>query len=354
MRRLTTLAAATLLCLAASAQTHVKPFSHYDLGISAGTTGIGLELNTPISRSWGVRAGFDFMPHFEYDMDFTVTVGDGDDVAEGARRFQKMASTLQDLTGYKVDDNVVMEGVPKMYNFKLLVDFKPLRNKHWHVTAGFYWGNSKIATAENAKADMTSLFAVGLYNHMYEVAVNDEPYMTVDGADVYLPSNISQKLIDNGRMGVHVGTYKHDIAYKEDVMYTEGEIDADGNIHHDTEVKYHAGVDIEHHKGDAYNMEPDENSMVSAKMKVNRFKPYLGVGYMGSLSKRDPRWQIGFDAGVLFWGGTPSLKTHDGTDLINDVDNLRHSVDRYVKIIKAAKVMPVANLRISYSLEKRK
>lgn len=306
---------------------HVTPFSHVDGGMTFGTTGIGFEVSAPLSRSWDVRAGFDFMPHFKYDMSFNVTVGDGEaGTVESQSRFNKMAATLKDLTGFVVDDKVVMEGRPKYYNFRLLVDFKPLHDKRWHVTAGFYWGNSKIATAENAKEDMTSLFSVGLYNHLYEKAYNDEPIGTVDGNDVYLPTEVANKIVEYGRMGVHVGTYKRDIT------------DAEGNIIHKA--------------GDTYNMEPDENSMIKAYAKVNSFKPYLGIGFMGALSKKDPRWKIGFDAGALFWGGTPELKTHDGTDLINDVTDLRHGVKSYVNLVKAMKVMPVLNLRITRTIGK--
>lgn len=302
----------------------LKSSYKYDAGITVGTTGVGLEVQRNLSRSWDVRAGFDFYPHFHKDMHFNVTVGDDQSDPEAAQsRFERMAATLKDFTGYNVDNQVTMEGTPKMYNFKLLVDFKPLHNKNWHVTAGFYWGNSKIATAENSKADMTSLFAVGMYNHMYECAINDEPYATLDGTDMYLPSAISTRLINNGRMGVHVGTYKRDIT------------DAEGNVIHKA--------------GDTYNMEPDENSMVKASVKVNSFKPYLGIGYMGAISHKDPRWKIGFDAGVLFWGGTPEVKTHDGTDLINDVTDLRHGVKKYVDLMDDFKVMPVLNLRITRS-----
>lgn len=303
-----------------------RPFSHFDAGITLGTTGVGIEVSTPLGRSWDLRAGFDFWPHFHHDMTFPVTVGENSGLSdeEQQSRFNKMADMLYNVTGYKVDNQVVMEGVPKMYNFKLLVDFKPLRNKAWHVTAGFYWGNATIATAENAKEDMTSLFSVGMYNHLWQAAANSEPYATINGQDLYLPAEVEDKLLENGRMSIRMGYYKHDIT------------DQDGNVIHQ--------------KGEAYNMEPDENSMVSAKMKVNAFKPYLGIGYMGALSKKYPKWKMGFDLGALFWGGTPSLKTHDGTDLINDITDVRHSLKKYVDLAKALKVCPVLNFRVTKTL----
>jgi hypothetical protein len=125
-------------------------------------------------------------------------------------------------------------------------------------------------------------------------------------------------------MGVYIGTYKHDI------------VDADGNVIHK--------------KGDAYMIEPDERSMVTVDMKVNSFKPYVGIGYDGRLLKTTDRVKIGFDAGLMFWGGTPHLTTHDGTDLIHDVENVPGKVGDYADIIRKANVYPMVNARLSFRL----
>lgn len=314
--------------VAAQNTEKVTAFSKLDVDVTGGTTGLGVELSTPLNRSISVRAGYSFMPHFTYDMDFYVSVGESTDPAVSNSRFQKMATALKNITGYEVDNKVTMVGEPKMWNASLLVDFKPLHNKSWHITTGFYWGSSRIGYAENSKGDMSSLFAIGMYNHLYEYAKADEPLYTIDGTDVYLPTSVEDKMVEYGRMGVHVGTYKHDI------------VDADGNV--------------VHAKGTAYNMEPDNNCMVSAKMLVNAFKPYVGVGYDGRLGKAYGNWKIGFDAGVAFWGGTPQIITHDGTDLVNDVTDLRQHVDHYVKLIKKVKALPVINLKITKTLFKTK
>jgi hypothetical protein len=125
-------------------------------------------------------------------------------------------------------------------------------------------------------------------------------------------------------MGVFIGTYKHDV------------VDDEGNVIHK--------------KGEAYIMQPDENSMVKTDMKVNSFKPYVGIGYDGCLVKGNERVKIGFDAGVMFWGGTPHLTTHDGTDLIHDVENVPGKVGDYVSIVRKAKVFPMVNARLSFRL----
>lgn len=346
MIRTSTIAVITALLAIISITTRAqeaksfKPFKNLDAGITAGSTGFGIELTSRLSPSWDVRTGFTFEPRVKIDMEFNVQVGDESQTAQQRKaKFDKMSKALYDLTGYDVDNKVIMEGTPKMYNFKLLVDFKPLHDKRWHVTAGLFLGNSEVAYAENSKEDMVSLSAMNMYNHIYDKAYFFEPYyVTGDGTYVYLDNDIAQKFINNGRMGLHVGTYKHDVYYTEDVV---DKITGD--------VLHKAG-DLKAKAGEGYNMEPGEDCLVWAKAKANKLKPYLGIGYMGALDKHDPRWQIGFDAGAMFWGGSPEVKTHDGTDLIHDVTNLKQGVNRYVKLFKLAKVMPVIELRITRTL----
>ena len=84
--------------------------------------------------------------------------------------------------------------------------------------------------------------------------------------------------------------------------------------------------------------------------KVNRFKPYLGFGYNGKLLKNNDRYKIGFDCGIMFWGGKPSVITHDGTDLIKNVEDVRGKVGDYVDVAKKFEIFPTINLRISKRL----
>lgn len=305
----------------------LRPFEHLDLGVTLGTTGIGIDAAMPVSEWLQLRTGFSFMPKFDYHMSFGVQVGD--DASASASKFKRLSGMLEGFTGYKVDDHVDMIGQPTFWNFKLLADFFPFRNKHWHVTAGFYLGSSKIAKAFNTTEDMPSLMAVGIYNNLYEfyTKVDEEfgvPwYVTHSFMEGVLPDNvqfgdpvvnaeISERLQNYGRMGMHVGDFKSD--------------------------------------GHAYMMEPDGDSMVKATIRVNSFKPYLGFGFSGRLLKNDDRYQIGFDCGALFWGGTPSIKTHDGTDLAKDVENIGGKVGTYVDFFKAFKVFPLLNLRITKRL----
>ena len=321
---------ATSVC---AQDTDSKAFRHLDLGVSMGSTGIGVEVASPVSSVVRVRAGIDAMLRTTHNMHFDVQSFDENGQLTDSR-IDKMSELLRSFTGYEVDGNVTMKGKPKMWNFKLLVDIFPFKNnKHWHVTAGFHWGTSTIATAENAIEDSPSLFSMGMYNNMYDNAWKNwngiyEPFIVWGEGDnriqMELPSEVSDRLLEYGRMAIHMGDYKHDI------------VDAEGNVVHKA--------------GDPYLMEPNEHSMVTARVKVNSFKPYLGFGYEGRLLKNNDRYRIGFDCGALFWGGTPDIITHDGTNLAKDVTGISGKVGDYVDLIKGVKVFPVLNLKITRRL----
>lgn len=281
------------------------PFNKLDVALTLGTTGVGIDVASPVTNFMQVRTGFTYMPKFEYNMDFPIEVGEGSR-EEQQSRFEHLSGMLEQLTGHAINDRVDMVGEPSFGNFKLLVDFFPLNDKRWHVTAGFYAGPSKIGKAYNTTADMPTLFAVSMYNSMYDKAANDEPILEMGNFSIW-----GDQLLEYGRMGIPMGQK------------------ADGTT---------------------YRMEPDGNSMVSAKMKVNRFRPYLGFGYGTSMMNNNSKYNISFDCGVLFWGGTPSVLTHDGTDLVKDVKNVPGKVGDYVDLAKQFKVFPVVEVRISRRL----
>lgn len=294
---------------------------HLDLSVHAGTTGIGVDVAAPVGNYLQVRAGFDFMPHFEYDMTFKVRVGDANDADYDNEelqkaKFERLAKMLEQFTGYHVDNTIDMTGEPTLYNFKLLLDVFPFkRNKHWHFTAGFYVGASKIAKARNTIEDMPSLMAVAIYNNMYDrIASGEGIIFTIGGMDIPILNDpeVEDRILENGRMGMHVGDFVSD--------------------------------------NTPYVMEPDENNLVRSVIKVNAFRPYPGFGYGGRLFKGNDNYYVSFDCGVLMWGGTPKVLTHDGTNLTKDVVNIKGKVGDYVDIIKRFKAFPVLQVRLTRRL----
>ena len=320
-------------------------FQHLDVSVSAGTTGIGIDLASPIGEYFQLRAGFDYMPRFTAKMKFDVMVGD-----KPARQydsngnrvestFDRMKEMLYNFNGVVVEDHVDMVGKPTMNNFKLLFDVFPFKNnKHWHFTAGFYWGPSKFAEAVNTSESMNTLISLAIYNNLYYKAeqdlVYDNPIPIIsipdpddpDGKTVGLGMNpeMERRILEFGRMGFHLGDYAHDI------------YDADGNLLHE--------------KGDPYVMEGDANNMVKVSAKSNSFKPYLGVGYGGRLIKKRDDWKISVDAGVMFWGGKPDLYLHDGTNLTEDITNIKGQVGDYVDLFKKFPVFPTLSVRLTKTI----
>lgn len=317
--------------LQAEGETGVKVFNHLDLGVELGTTGVGVELASPVGNYLQLRAGFTVMPRFSYPMHFHVQVGEQQESkydAQGNRvetKFDRLAAKLEQYTGYRADDDVEMTGVPTYYNMNVMLDVFPLKNnKHWRLTAGFYAGPKKIAKAYNVTEAMPSLLAVGIYNRIYEKVDRGEPIYE----NMYLPMEMEDKILGYGRMGIHVGDYV------DDVMG----VDDEGN------------PVVVHEKGSPYMMEPGEDGMVKASVTVNSFKPYVGLGYEGRLVRGNDRLKLAVDGGVMFWGGMPKILTHDGTDLARDVENISGKVGTYADIVKTFKVFPVLNLKLAYRL----
>ena len=303
-------------------------FQHLDISLTAGTTGIGIDVASPVGKYVQLRAGYEFMPRFTKRMEFDLTINGEPAIVydeQGYKQettFTQMNDFLYEFTGYDVEDHVDMIGKPTINNFKFLVDVYPFQqNKHWHFTAGFYWGPSRFAYAENAIEFMRTLNAVGIYNQMYDKAVNGEPLIKYEGVSLEVPEELNNKILDMGLLGFAVGYFKHDI------------VDNAGNVIHEA--------------GERYIVEPDARGMVTVTAKSNSFKPYLGFGYGGRMIKNRNDWHVSFDCGAMFWGGTPNLYMHDGINLTEDVENISGQVGTYVDLFSALKVFPVLSFRIT-------
>lgn len=288
-----------------------------EAAVTLGTSGLGIELGTPVTKWTRLRVGVDWLPQIPVTMNFKVkTFHDG----KPSNNFTHVQEIVEQYTGIAIDDKVKMIGRPLFINAKVLVDVFPFQNnRHWHFTAGFYWGNSQVATANNDKNEKPTLVGLNLYNRAYEYFTNLESIYDVPlGGNTYLDPDYAQKLKDKftqyGRMGINIGQFKD---------------------------------------GSNYIMEPAPDGTVTAKAYVNHFKPYLGFGYSGAMDKAQ-RWNIGVEAGVWFWGGVPDVINHDykqdiDIDMTKDLKNVRGRVGTYINIMKCLPVFPVIDLKISYS-----
>lgn len=261
-----------------SAGAQTTPFTRMEGGLVAGSAGMGLELTAPLADFVQLRAGYTFVPTFEVPMSVTIPGADAaptyDDEGELIpSTFDRLSGLLQDMTGCEVDDQFTAVATPSFRNFRLLADFYPISyNRHWHVTAGFLWGTRTIGTLVNAPEEAPFVVAMNAYNRMYDKAVNDDPLISYGDFDLY-NLTLNQKLLDHGRIGAEMGKRVGD--------------------------------------GTPFVLEPDEQGTVRATMQVNAFKPYLGAGYEGYLSRRSQDWIFSVELGALFWGGAPRVLTTD-------------------------------------------
>lgn len=292
-------------------------FNKLDLALNVGTTGLGLELATPVTEWVKLRAGVDWVPPFTVPMSFDIhSYTDGGKI--NSSNFHKAQELMTSISGYEIDDAVIMDGTPTMTTFKFLVDVYPFKNnRHWHFTAGFYAGNRQVGKARNTIEEMPSLLAIGIYNRLYEYVMETdfvETPLPIPGyGDFYLDPDLGdklkEKLTDFGRLGVHMGDYKD---------------------------------------GTPYIMEPGKDGLLRAKALVNAFRPYIGFGYGGAISA-DKRWNASFDCGAMMWGGSPDVITHDGVNMMTQLVDVPGKVGRYLEIMRAMKVYPVISFRLAYT-----
>lgn len=138
-------------------------FNHVAVGLSVGTTGIGIDAAAPVGNYVQLRAGVDFFPQIKgnYDLDITSP----------------------QVPGYNVPSSIEVQGKTGFTNGKILVDVYPFKNLALHVTAGAYFGSSEIVKAYNREDG--ALIDISNYNNAVE-----------------------QGLIPNGeKIGVELGDY---------------------------------------------------------------------------------------------------------------------------------------------------
>jgi len=272
-------------------------FQHLDLLYTLGTMGVGIEAATPLGADWRLRAGVTYLPWFKKTAHMDVYVGDD----------QSHLADVQELMlfekNYSMKSVVSMSGMLSMLNAKILVDWFPLDDdKKFRITAGLFWGPARISKITPDDDSAGTLSCIAAYNKMYDEASDDD------------------EILSWGYAGLYMGKYGHDV------------LDGQG--------------DIEHSAGDTYLMMPDDNGHLNIDVKTNSFKPYIGAGYEIGLQKNKDKWKLAIDAGVLFWGGAPSMRvSSDGINLVKDINDIPNKKGDYIKKVK--KFVAYPNISVS-------
>ena len=284
-------------------------FEHLNMSLGFGTTGIGIELETPVCQFAQIRIGYEYMPPYRKSMSSELQIGtekSNQYDAYGNRiesNFDKVRELMYQKTGYDMMDHIDMTGTLTMNNFKFLVDVFPLSdNKNLHLTVGFYWGPSQIAKIENDNNSNATLMCVNTYNKMYREAA------------------VGEDIKNYGEAGFLMGKYTSD--------------------------RRNADNEVVAKAGDDYKMQPDGTGKVIIPIKTNAFKPYLGIGYEAKILKKREDWKFGITGGLIFWGGAPSMYNSDGINLVNDVSDIAGKTGNYVSLMSKLKAAPMINIRI--------
>jgi hypothetical protein len=166
----------------ASAQSDSNLFNHLGIGVGIGTTGITLDASTTVGHYVGIRAGVDLVPGVKYSTDLDIESSAADRQAA-------------QLAGYTIPEKISVEGKLSMTTGHVLVDVFPFRSSSFRLTAGAYFGGSKIVNVYNKDdkdlADIVSYNAtVPSYGGVLSpigVQLGDyflSPYSTADGGRV--------------------------------------------------------------------------------------------------------------------------------------------------------------------------
>jgi hypothetical protein len=271
---------------------------HLEVSLTLGTSGVGLDVALPVSQFMQVRLGYDYMPQFKKLLRMNLAGG-----GEAARqydgqgnrvrtKFDKIQQYLYEESGMEIDDHILLTGQLNMHNLKALVDIYPFKyNKHWHFTAGVYYGPAQLAKADDATESQTTLSLMELYNLDYEKASS------------------SDAIKSYGRLTLYPG---------------------DKN-------------------GKPCLVDPTDDGSVKISVKTSEIKPYIGVGYTGRLISSRDDWKVSAALGVWIWDGAPKQRMHDGTDLA-DLSNIYGSLGSCVSVFNALKVYPVLSVRFAKTI----
>lgn len=264
-------------------------FNHLSVGVTTGTPGlIGFDVATTCTPYVQIRAGMAIMPNIKYSTNIKLAAGD-------VQNFNnKRDQVNQVLTNIGKEELVVTEEVKREYavqgklgftNGKLLFDIFPFKSTGFpfFVTVGAYFGGSQIIKVYNKDAGSLQI-------------VNQ--------------ANAAIREYNNA------------------------------NIPGQTPIK-----EIYATQGQYTDLGPNANGDVEFNVKVNGFKPYLGIGF-GRPVPMNKRVGVQVELGCMFWS-TPKVTFSGNKDIDIEKDKAGdRDVGKAIDIISKFSVWPCLNFRI--------
>lgn len=272
----------------ASAQLETKDygiFNRVGVGVGIGTTGITVDAATAITPYVGVRAGVDIFPSVKLNADLDLGVdGANATISEYSSYIGELNALLP--AGQQIPTAIPQEldvqGKTKLGGGHVLFDIYPFpAASSFRVTVGAYFGSGKVADVYNR--EQGALLSVSRWN-----AAVDNP-AAKPFVDQYGLKKIGAELGD-------------------------------------------------------YFISPDAQGNLNASIKVNGFRPYLGLGFGRAVPKNRVGCQ--FDLGCQFWGSPKVTVTDLGGERELKAENVGGDGGDVIKTISNVSVWPVLNFRV--------
>ena len=210
------------------------------------------------------------------------------------------------------------------------------------VVASFIFPQTLILVETATAEAVPTMMALNIFNRMIDCAIGEDG----EGGGTF---------IEYGDFSLALNPEIEDKLYNLAIERTKGYVKDFDDLSFEEQTallhqygKYSVQLGNRVSNGSPYLLSPDEHGMIKMEVKTNQYKPYLGLGYGGSLSRKSDSYRISFECGAMYWGNSPSIIMHDGMDIMHDVTNLNGKIGEYCDISRRFKVFPIVNLRLTH------
>ena len=154
------------ICFGVSAQEAVKSSGHLAVDVELfSTTGVGIELATPLGSHLALRGGISFLPTYSRTDNFKVNLNESfkTQFNNAIHDNPDLASVLKQQ-GIESADNINTDveatATLNFFNGKILIDFYPSAIPSFHITGGVYIGKSDIIKVKGTMAQAVKILDV--------------------------------------------------------------------------------------------------------------------------------------------------------------------------------------------------
>lgn len=149
MKRLLLLCLTYMMCAgshqmaAQKSSENLGVFNSLAIGVSASTTGIGIDLASPIGNHLAIRAGISFMPNFSYSTDVDVDVN------------------IDEPYAGDIPSNIEVEGEMGRTAGEILLNVYPFKSASFFLCGGAYFGGDKLIKIKGHSDELAGLIEEG-------------------------------------------------------------------------------------------------------------------------------------------------------------------------------------------------